>query len=157
MEIIVDRKFKKDTYTIGTLSIDGKFVCNTVEDKDYGFTQKTPVATIQKTKEQHPQQVAIPSGRYKVSVKYYRGMSDKYPYYRTTSCKGHIPCLVNVPGYSGILIHCGSTAASSAGCIIVGFNKIKGGVTDSRKAFEMVCDAIMEATKRKEDVYITIK
>lgn len=156
MIIKVERKYKKDSYTIGTLSIDGKFICNTIEDKDYGFTTETPIAEIKKAKAAHPQQVAIPSGRYEVSVKYYRGMATKYPYYQRTSCKGHIPCLLNVPGYEGILIHCGSTAASSAGCVIVGFNTKKGELTDSKKAFTLVCDKIMEANKKGEKVWIEI-
>ena len=157
MEIVLDRKYKKETYTIGVITVDGKYVCNSVEDKDYGFNQDTPVKTIKDTKAKHPQQVAIPAGRYEVSVKYYRGMADKYPFYKNSSCKGHIPCLVNVPGYSGILIHCGSTAKDSAGCIIVGKNTIKGGVTESRACFTKLCDMIMAAAGRKEKVYITIR
>lgn len=157
MEIILNRKYKKDTYTIGEILINGKFVCSTIEDKDYGFNKTTPVETIKKTKAAHPAQVAIPAGRYEISTSYYRGMATKYPWYKSTSCKGNIPCLVNVPGYTGILIHCGTSAASSAGCIIVGYNTKKGQLTDSKKAFMLVCDEIMKAKSRGEKVYITIQ
>ena len=37
MNITLYRKWKKDTYTIGQLYVDGKFFCNTVEDKDRVF------------------------------------------------------------------------------------------------------------------------
>ena len=39
MEIKVDRKWKKEKYTIGRLYIDGEFICNTIEDTDRGLTQ----------------------------------------------------------------------------------------------------------------------
>ena len=42
-----------------------------------------------------------------------------------------MPRLLNVKGFDGILIHKGSNADSSAGCIIVGKNTVKGGVTNS--------------------------
>lgn len=32
MKLTLNRKFKGQTYTIGDLSIDGKFFCNTIED-----------------------------------------------------------------------------------------------------------------------------
>lgn len=56
-------------------------------------------------------------------------------YYRKY-CKGYMPRILDVPGYDGILIHCGSSANSSAGCLIVGYNTVKGRVTDSKKAWE---------------------
>ncbi len=42
-----------------------------------------------------------------------------------------MPRLLNVKGFDGILIHKGSNANSSAGCIIVGKNTVVGGVTSS--------------------------
>ena len=51
-------------------------------------------------------------------------------------------------------MHCGSTAKSSAGCLILGYNKIKGGVVDSQKAFETV---YKELLKDKNNITIEIK
>ena len=42
MEILVKRIAKKETYTIGRLYIDGKYFCDTIEDKDRGLSQKLP-------------------------------------------------------------------------------------------------------------------
>lgn len=157
MELVLERKYKKEEYTIGVLTHNGVVLCSTIEDRDYGFTKESDVKEIQKCKIDHPQAVAIPTGRYEVSTRYYRGMATRYPFYRRTSCKGNIPCLIGVPGYTGILIHCGNTAKDSAGCIIVGYNTKVGELTDSKKAFIQVCDLIMEHAKRGEKVYITIK
>lgn len=55
---------------------------------------------------------------------------SKKPYYKAF-CKGRMPRLLDVKGFEGILIHKGYSANSSAGCIIVGRNTIKGAVTDS--------------------------
>ena len=40
------RKYKKATYTIGNLLVDGAFFCNTLEDKDRGLTQGMPLPVI---------------------------------------------------------------------------------------------------------------
>ena len=37
MYITVKRIAKRDTYTIGKLYIDGKYYCDTIEDKDRGL------------------------------------------------------------------------------------------------------------------------
>lgn len=49
MEIVLNRIAKKDSYTIGRLYIDGKYVCDTCEDKDRGLTDSMTVEEI-KTK-----------------------------------------------------------------------------------------------------------
>lgn len=37
MEILVKRIARRETYTIGKMYIDGKYVCDTLEDKDRGL------------------------------------------------------------------------------------------------------------------------
>ena len=39
MELVVDRKWKKQGYTISNLTIYGKWFCNVLEDTDRGLTQ----------------------------------------------------------------------------------------------------------------------
>ena len=80
-------------------------------------------------------QTAIPVGRYKVTIDVVSPSFSLKPYYRNF-CGGRVPRLLNVPGYDGILMHRGVNQNSSAGCLIVGYNTIKGQVTDSQKAFE---------------------
>lgn len=38
VNILVKRIAKRPTYTIGKLYIDGKYFCDTIEDKDRGLT-----------------------------------------------------------------------------------------------------------------------
>ena len=50
MIITVKRIAKRPTYTIGKLYIDGKYFCDTIEDKDRGLTQNMPLSEIKKKK-----------------------------------------------------------------------------------------------------------
>lgn len=138
MKLLLERKWKKDTYTIGNLYIDGKWFCNTVEDKDRGLKKSTPLNEI-KAKKVYAE-TAIPTGLYKVTLNVVSNRFKDSAFYIKAAKGSRIPRLLNVPGFEGILIHAGGiktgTAANSAGCIIVGFNKIKGGVTETREVFE---------------------
>ena len=159
MKIVVDRKYKKSTYTISNLTIDGKWFCNVVEDTDRNLDNTMSVTHIQKVKDVNGNGVnddaitAIPRGTYKVTLDVVSPKFSKKDYYKKF-CNGKVPRLLNVPGIDGFLMHCGSTAKSSAGCLILGYNKIKGGVVDSQKAFETV---YKELLKDKNNITIEIK
>lgn len=122
MELKVVRKYKKSEYTIGKMYIDGVYFCDTVEDCDRGLSQKMSNSAIEARKVYG--KTAIPVGRYSVVLSY----SNKF--------KKTLPLLKDVPGFGGIRIHSGNTAEDSLGCIIVGENKIKGGVINSRQTME---------------------
>ena len=66
MKLLVDRKWKKDTYTIGNLYVNGKLFCNTLEDKDRGLKKTDSLATI-KSKKVYAE-TAIPTGTYTVTL-----------------------------------------------------------------------------------------
>lgn len=103
MNLEVKRIFKGNKYTIGKLYIDGKYFCDTME----------PPVRLIKPK-------AIPLGKYKVII----NNSNKF--------NKQLPLLLNVEGFEGIRIHNGSYPEDSLGCILVGKNKIKGMLVDSR-------------------------
>lgn len=111
MELLLKRRYKGPTYTVGSLYLNGKYFCDTIEDKVRDLTKEPKVK----------HQTAIPEGTYKVIV----NMSPKF--------KRELPRLLNVPHFEGILIHEGSSAEHSSGCVIPGENKIKGKVINSAK------------------------
>lgn len=139
MEITVKRIAKKDTYTIGKLYVDGKYICDTIEDKDRGLTSDMPLSDIQKRKVYG--ETAIPTGRYNVEMNMTSAKFGKQPFYNEV-CKGKLPRIVGIKGYEGVLIHCGNSAKDSLGCILVGENKVVGQVINSKIAFRKLYSII---------------
>lgn len=107
MKVEVKRTFKGTEYTIGKLYIDGHYLCDTLED-----TVRNGVKIAGKT--------AIPAGTYKVK----KTMSPRF--------KKVLPEILNVPGFTGVRIHSGNTAADTDGCLLLGLNKKKGQVLESQ-------------------------
>ena len=132
MKLTLRRIAKKDTYTIGKLYIDGVYFCDTIEDKDRGLYQKQDIQELRKIKV--PSKTAIPTGIYKISLSIVSPKFSAKKIYQEI-CKGKVPRLLNVPGYEGVLIHIGNTAEDSAGCILVGQNKVVGKVINSTETF----------------------
>lgn len=154
MVITVDRKWKLSTYTVGRLLIDGVFFCNTMEDTDKGLKSSMPSEEIKKIKKAGI--TAIPSGTYKVRMDI---VSPKYSvksWYYKNCHQGRLPRLENVPGFSGILIHPGNTAADSEGCILVGKNDVKGMVTKSKEYFLELYNKMYAAYLKKEEITIVV-
>lgn len=142
MELKLIRKYKKDTYTVGILYVDGKYFSNTIEDKDRGLTSNMSLSEIQSKKVYG--ETAIPTGTYEISL---NTISPKFkdriwakPY------KGKIPRLLGVKGFNGILIHPLNTAKDSLGCIGVGENKIKGQIINSTKYFHKLMTLLKSST-----------
>jgi hypothetical protein len=154
MKLRLERRWKKATYVIGVLFIDGIRYCETLEDADRGLKQTDPLTYISSRKV--PGETAIPKGTYGVAMNVtspkYAGVAWYWNF-----CRGKMPRLLNVPGFDGILIHKGVSANSSAGCIIVGYNTIKGRVTDSQKVWERLMKKYLTPAKMLgEEITITI-
>lgn len=139
MKLILERNWNKETYVIGNLYyIDEdtgakRFICNTIEDTDRRLDASQTEDYIKNLKVYA--KTAIPTGTYQITLNVVSPSFGKKQYYKQL-CGGRVPRLLGVKGFSGILIHTGNTQKDSAGCIIVGYNKIKGKVIDSKKAFE---------------------
>lgn len=154
MELIVDRKWKKQSYTISNLTIDGKWFCNVLEDADRGLDDSMSIAKIRELKK--PSITAIPKGTYEITLDV---ISPKYctnSFYKQV-CNGKVPRLLNVKGFEGILIHAGNTDKDSAGCLLVGINLERGKVLKSKETFRKLYKMLSEAKLRGEYIQITIK
>lgn len=153
MKLYLDRRWPKETYTIGVLFIDNARFCETLEDKDRGLKQTDSLSDIKRRKVY--QETAIPTGTYKVRMDV---TSHKYSasswYYKL--CQGKVPRLENVPGFEGILIHTGNTALDTAGCILVGKNTKVGQLTESKATFEKLYRKMKAAYDKGEEMTITI-
>lgn len=154
MKLKLIRKYKKDTYTIGILYVNGAYFCETCEDKDRGLKQTDDIATI-KSKKIYGE-TAIPTGTYKVLMDVVSPKYSSVSYYKQL-CGGKMPRLQNVPGFDGILIHPGNTALDSYGCVLVGRNKVKGGLTQSRDTFRALYNKMLTAHKAGEEITIEIQ
>lgn len=141
-------------YSIGHIYVDGKYVCDSIEDKDRGLSDQMTESEIRLRKIKTL--TAIPTGRYQILLNVQSPKFAKKAYYKQY-CNGFLPRLWKVKGYDGILIHGGRTEKDSAGCIVVGYNTIVGQVTDWKKAFEKLYTMFSDAQKRGEKIYITIE
>ena len=143
MKIDLHRKYRKNGYSIGILSVNGQRICETLEDTDRGLmTDAMPVEEIKKQK--IPGETAIPVGTYQVTYTY----SPRF--------KKMLPLLLHVPAFDGIRIHSGNRAKDTEGCILCGRNTEAGTVTNSRYWTGKVITMIEKAIKNKEEVTITI-
>jgi hypothetical protein len=119
MIIKIKRLHKTDNSTIGELTIDGKFECYTLEDKERDVKIKC--------------ETAIPKGTYKVII----NQSNRF--------KKLLPLLLNVPNFEGVRIHPGNTNHDTEGCILVGRTRSKDFIGQSRKAFATLFAKMKEA------------
>lgn len=154
MNITIDRRYKKNTYTIGNLYIDGVFFCNTLEDQDRGLSDKSTLSEI-KSKKVYGQ-TAIPTGTYDIRMDIQSTRFSKKAFYWNL-CRGKLPRIMNVPGFDGVLIHVGNKPADTEGCILVGKNSAVGQVLDSTNTFKSLYSKLNEAYKKGEQIKITIK
>lgn len=140
LELLLDRlEYAKD-YTIGSLLVSGKFACWTIEDT----VRQDPNPATPANEAKVRGKTAIPAGRYRVVIS------------RSPRFKKDLPELLNVPGFAGIRIHAGNTAADTEGCIIVGLQRGTAKVLQSRPAMIRLQADIQEAIADGREVWITI-
>lgn len=143
------RKYKGPNYTIGSLYIDNKYFCDTLEDVDRGLDYKMTLSEIKSKKIQD--KTAIPTGVFKVSLHEISLRFKNRPW--AIKYDGKIPRLIDVPGFDGVLIHPGNTSSDTSGCILVGQNKIKGKVVNSVSTFDKLMNELL---KDNDNIVLTI-
>lgn len=138
MEIEILRHTFTDKSTIGDLYVDGEFECYTLEDCDREV-KGSPIETWKV-----PGKTAIPRGKYEVII----DMSLRF--------QKTMPHILDVDGFTGVRIHCGNDDGDTEGCILVGKQKSRDWVGESRKAYSELYDLIRTALNDKERVEIII-
>lgn len=154
LNIYIKREIKRDGYTISKLRMDESgYFCDILEPTDRGLTQDMSEAEIKAKKVKG--KTAIPTGRYEVIWAYSPRLHDKSyakPY------GGKFPCIIGTKGFSGVLIHPGTTKADTEACLLPGMHTSPGRVTDSQKAYKDFMDFyFVPAMKRGDRCYITIE
>lgn len=160
LNLLLQRIYTCSTYTIGRLyqifpGGNQKYICDTIEDTDRGLDDSMLEKEIKNKKVYS--ETAIPTGKYQITLDIQSPKYSKIKYYKNF-CGGYLPRLLGVKGFDGILIHKGNTAADSAGCILPGYNKVKGKVINSQIAWEdLMKNYLKVAWKKGEDIYIEIR
>ena len=185
MEIVVKRIAKKETYTIGRLylladgdvkrkALSGKtagdkrsfehsfdleklskdsYFCDTLEptwrnlkgvELQPGEVNARFSRESGKVARKIPGRTAIPEGSYRVLI-------TKSPRF-----KKWLPYVQGVPGFEGIRIHAGNKPEDTQSCILVGENRVKGMVVNSRIWLHRLMNRIQAAENQGEGIWITI-
>ena len=152
MKLLLKRIALRPTYTIGRLFIDRERFCDTCEDKVRDTNKDGDL--LDEGEGKVYAQTAIPYGTYDVTLNV---QSPKYSTRKQYEfCKGYLPRLLDVPHFEGILIHIGNKPEDSAGCILVGENKVVGGLINSTATFTRLYGRLKAAADRGEKIEIEI-
>lgn len=147
MKLTLKRIALRPTYTIGKLYIDDVYFCDTIEDTIRDINKNGKFDNGEK---KVYSKTAIPYGTYEITTSIvsprFKDRVWAKPY------GGKIPRLINVPSFDGVLIHPGSSADDTSGCLLVGKNTIVGRLTDSQKTFH----ALMKKIKGQKNITIEI-
>lgn len=114
------------------------FFCYTLEDR----YRPPPEVKV-------PRETCIPVGTYAVTVDH----SERF------QCA--MPHVLDVPGFQGIRIHPGNTAADTEGCILVGLEKddesSEPRILKSRLAYQGLFQFLLQAVQRSEPISLVVE
>lgn len=140
MEISVNRRPSEHGCTVSDVYIGTRWQCVFIED------QVREVVNVPVTQWKIAGVTAIPSGRYRITIT----MSNRF--------KRLMPLVNNVPGFSGVRIHPGNTAADTEGCLLPGTSvgADNNMVVGSRVAYAALYAKIEAALANGEEVWMDI-
>lgn len=139
MELKLKRIARKGGYTIGRLYA----VKSTGEDEYLFDTLEPQWRDLAHGARKIRGKTAIPEGRYPIAVTW----SPRFGKW--------LPLLVGVPAFEGVRIHSGNSAKDTEGCILVGENRKKGMVLNSRAAMNKLMK-LLDGRTPGEPTWITV-
>lgn len=105
MLLSIVRDTWSETATLGAVYLDGRRMCDSLEDRDRALDQLGPAeAAAAKVRGA----TAIPCGTYVLG------------WTRSQRFGRHTLELLNVPNFAGVRVHAGNTEADTRGCVLVG-------------------------------------
>ena len=137
MELTLNRFQFTETTTLGTLHVDDRLECYTVEDR----VRVDPNPLTPQNEAKVYGATAIPEGTYDVDITF-------SPHFQKSMI-----LLKNVPSFTGIRVHGGNDHLDTKGCILVGDKlsgwSIKGGTSTPaiRRLFALVDGALKAGAK----------
>lgn len=139
MELLLRRRASLKRATLGELYADGHLACFTLED----IVREIPGRPVAEWK--IAGETAIPAGRYQVVITHSARFGRE------------LPLLAAVPGFTGVRMHPGNTAADTEGCILVGTQIAGETIVESRSAFASLFARIRQALDNGEQVWLEIR
>lgn len=128
--------------TIGSVYVDGRFECFSLED------QFNAVKVAGETR--------IPAGTYRLKLRTFGRLHDKYRE-KFVEHRGMVE-LESVPGFTDVLLHIGNTERDSSGCLLVGDGAMASGeLTASTQAYRRLYGQIAQAILSGEGAEIEIE
>ncbi|MGN0068283.1 MAG: DUF5675 family protein [Prevotella sp.] len=134
MRMVLKRIYRGEQFTVGELTVNGVWIGNSLEPRciDWQKEQKVMGRT------------AVPEGTYEVRLSPSRTYRRMMPY------------LLDVPMFTGVMIHPGNTVADTRGCILVGLYTNHGMLTRSRQTFRQLAELIDRAAGNAERIEIVV-
>lgn len=134
MKLRLIRTSMQEGFTTGVLYAGEEMLAHTLEPQQRDLSAEPKVWG----------RTAIPAGKYHLKLAPSKRFKRKMPY------------LMDVPRFSGVMIHCGNTVADTHGCILVGEREKHDTLKNSRLTFEKLYALLAEADEAGEVTTITV-
>lgn len=145
MKLLLKRDTFAKGFTLGTLSVDGKTLGHTCEDKDRTLeddkdSDGNPIDPGEKVYGE----TAIPRGVYTVVLSF----SHRF--------QKVMPEVLRVPAFTGVRIHGGNRADNTLGCPLLGASRLPDGVANCAGVNKRLIELLQQAEDRGEVVTLEI-
>jgi hypothetical protein len=116
-----------------------------IDDSFFGYTCEDFDRQLEIGGEKVYGQTAIPRGRYRVQLAYWKKF------------RVIVPHILDVPKFTGVYIHGGNRAIDSLGCPLLGETRTPDGVENCAGVNKRLRDMVEHCEENGEEVWITIR